>query len=392
MRPLLLLALAACAAEPTTSDTVQRVHVTGDVYRYSYVVPVGDTPNARLVIHRLVSDSAMGRTDDSIMLLHGDFATFASSFGDGLAPWLAERGVDVWGVDRRATGSTGDLSDFGAMGLEQELADLRVALAFARQHSDERLTLAGFSRGGQLAYAYASREALVAAPDRHVKALVPLDVYASLAAEDADIRDFFCAWSAEEDEMLARGIVEVSNVFQQSVGERALTDPQGTSPWIPTRTNRAVMLAFVGRTWAFGWPAAPVYHLAAPVFGPSGPPPIGLRVSSEASIAGWLAAAPPFAALRESADTDGLLCDPTRFDVPLSRIRIPLFAIAAAGGYGERVFHSTAQVSSADVSTLLIRQLPVEREAEDFGHADLLFAPDAPTLAWQPLLDWLQAH
>ena len=296
------------------------------------------------------------------------------------------------GADPPATGSTGDISDFGPMGLEQELADLGVALAFAREHSDERLTLAGFSRGGQLAYAYASREALARPADRHVKALVPLDVYASLAAEDSEIRDFFCAWSAEEDAMLAQGTVEVSNEFQQSVGELALTDPQGASPWNPARTNRGMMLAFVGRTWAFGWPASPFYHLAAPVFGPSGPPPIGLRVSSEDSIARWLAAAPPFAALRESADTDGLLCDPERFDVPLSRIRVPVFAIAAAGGYGERVFHSAAQVGSADVSTLLIRQLPVEREAEDFGHADLLFAPDSHALAWQPLLAWLQAH
>jgi hypothetical protein len=44
------------------------------------------------------------------------------------------------------------------------------------------------------------------------------------------------------------------------------------------------------------------------------------------------------------------------------------------------------------VTTLVIRQLPAAREAEDFGHGDLLFANDAPTLAWQPLLSWLRQH
>jgi hypothetical protein len=66
--------------------------------------------------------------------------------------------------------------------------------------------------------------------------------------------------------------------------------------------------------------------------------------------------------------------------------------VAAAGGYGDHALYSTTQVSSTDVTALVIRRLPVEREAEDFGHADLLFSPDAPALAWQPLLSWLRRH
>jgi hypothetical protein len=49
-------------------------------------------------------------------------------------------------------------------------------------------------------------------------------------------------------------------------------------------------------------------------------------------------------------------------------------------------------VSSADVTALVARRLPPGREAEDVGHADLLFASDAPTLAWQPLATWLAAR
>jgi len=120
----------------------------------------------------------------------------------------------------------------------------------------------------------------------------------------------------------------------------------------------------------------------------------GLRESAERAVGEWLASAPPHQSLRESADTDALTCGdaPLPADVPLSRIEVPLLLIAAAGGYGEHALYSTTQVSSTDVTTLVIRQLPVEREAEDFGHADLLFSPDAPGLAWQPLLTWLRAH
>jgi hypothetical protein len=98
--------------------------------------------------------------------------------------------------------------------------------------------------------------------------------------------------------------------------------------------------------------------------------------------------------MRESADTDALTCGdaPLPADVPLSRIQVPLLSIAAAGGYGEHTLHSTTQVGSTDVTALVIRRLPVEREAEDFGHADLLLSPDAPALAWEPLRSWLHAH
>ena len=71
---------------------------------------------------------------------------------------------------------------------------------------------------------------------------------------------------------------------------------------------------------------------------------------------------------------------------------MPLLLVAAAGGYGERALYSTTQVSSTDVTTHVIRLLPVEQEAEDFGHADLLYAANAPELAWQPLLSWLNHH
>src|SRR6185369_14294748 len=131
-------------------------------------------------VHRVVRERAPGvprSSGDAVMLLHGDFATFASNFAPrvgspsssapGLAAFLAERNIDVWGFDRRwthAPAEGADLSDFGEMSFSSELDDIGRALAFARAarfaggSGANRLTLLGFSRGGHLAYAYAARE------------------------------------------------------------------------------------------------------------------------------------------------------------------------------------------------------------------------------------------
>jgi pimeloyl-ACP methyl ester carboxylesterase len=404
------------SAEQPLGPSVSREKVAGDVFHYAYKLTVGSGPNARLVVHRVVRERAPHlprATTAAVMLMHGDFANFATNFAPvlgtpastatGMATWLAQRGVDVWGFDRRwtqAPAEGADLSDFDAMGIEQGLTDVGTALAFARgvrlltSGSLDRMTLIGFSRGGQIAYAYASLEAARPPWQRHLKGLVPLDIYAALSPGDAEQRQLACDAAFFEYLDLADGFVDSPNLLQIRLGSLALAAPNDPSPFVglfPGLTNREAMLAFVGQTY-FLFAPSPFYHLAAPVL--DGDLATGLSESPENVVAIWLAAAPPSQALREAADTDSLLCGegPPVVDVPLSRIRVPLFLIAAAGGYGDRAVYTTSLVSSTDVSHLVVRLLPVGREAEDFGHGDLLYADSAPELAWEPLLSWLLRH
>lgn len=405
---IVALAVAGAAASASASPVVTRERVTGDVYHYRFTLPLGTGPNARIQVHRVVRERLPGLprpTTGSIVLMHGDFSSFDTNFvpstGGGLAPWLAERGVDVWGIDRRwalAPEVGADLSDFDAMSLDQELDDLEIALAFVRTvraltgAGADRVTLSGFSRGGMLAYFYAAGEEARPPLRRHLKGLVPLDVYASLPPDAVGAHAFNCATAAGEYEALAAGVVDVPNELQATTGRLALADPAGQSPFFAFPvTNREWFLSLVGETY-FYFPATRNYHLNAPLLD-ADRFVVGLTASDEEVIATWLAEAVPHQSMRESADTDALICgDAPRADLALAHIQVPLFAIAVAGGYGARALHSPTQVSSTDVTTLLIRRLPVEREPEDFGHADLLFAPDAPALAWQPLLAWLRAH
>jgi hypothetical protein len=173
------------------------------------------------------------------------------------------------------------------------------------------------------------------------------------------------------------------------MGQLALEAPDDPSPFFPG-TNREVMLLFVGQTYALFAPT-PRYHLAAGrvVDGAI----VELTESPEPTIGGWLMAAPPHQAMREIVEGEELWCGenlPVNMD--LSRVRVPLLYLGAAGGFGRHGLYSTTLVGSSDVTTRVVQRLPDERIEEDFGHADLLFARDAEALAWEPLADWLLAH
>ncbi len=407
-----LIALVACATEdtePTTSSfddqvtlAFHREHVTADIYHYDLVLPVGTSPNAGIRIHRVVREVAPfvpRRTSHAVMMMHGDFATFTTSFLPGMAPYLAAKDLDVWGLDRRWTlpDSTGDVSDFATMGAAQEVDDIGVALAFARTlrtasgNGNRKLALLGFSHGAQLAYTYAGFEGGKPAAQRHVGALVPLDWYGAFDPSQTDLTAGTCDASAGEYQLVADGVIDSPNDFFITLGELAQSAPDDPSPLLDGFTNRAAMLFTLGQTYMFA-PFAPLYHLLSPVL--AGDEAVGLRETTETAANAWIAHAPPHQSMLEAADLDAMLCPSAvkPVDAPLSRIRVPLLYIGAAGGIGSLGVYATTQVASTDVSTLVIQRFGAARTAEDFGHGDLLFAHDAPTLVWQPLASWLAHH
>lgn len=400
----IILLLGAPAAASAPSFAVKRERIGGDVYHYQFDLPVGATPNARVRVHRVVREQAPWqprRTAHAVMLLHGDFANFVSNFvptlgepassAPGLAPYLVSRDIDTWGVDRRWTlpGVDGDVSDFGAMGVQQELGDIAIALAFARaqraltDHDAGRLVLGGFSHGAELAYAYA------AADGRHISGVAALDIYYDLAPEDAALREAACTNAAAGQEALAQGFTDSDNSFFITVGSLARSAPDEESPVFPPFTNRQLMLLLAGQTYQLA-PYTPVYHLAAPVLDAEGNV-TGLRESSEERVSAWFAGATPHQAFRETVELDSLWCG-QQPRPELANIRVPLLYIGAAGGFGDHGLYSTTRVSSTDVTAFVVRRFGPLREAEDFGHGDLLYAADAPTLAWEPLARWLRHH
>ncbi len=410
---------AALTAESGPVLEVSRAVISGDVFRYTFILRVGDSPNARLHITRVVRERAPflpRATTSAVMMLHGDFATFNSNFAPtvgapagsaapegGLGVYLAKRDIDVWGVDRRWTNANVEASatsDFAGMTFAQELSDIGRALAFARLTRGAtgsglgRITLAGFSRGGQLAYEYVAGETQKPAATRHVAALVPIDVYAKISPADETYRQNACASAAYEKDAVANGTFDSDNSFQITVGTLAATAPGDITPYkdfLGEITNHDALVGFLGQTYYFFTPT-PVYHLGGTVI--TDGTPKAMRFSAEPVVERWLASAPYHQALAESADGDAIWCGDAPRPVAdhIADIRVPLYYLGAAGGFGDHGLYTTSLVASTDVTTHVVRQLPVAQEAEDYGHGDLLYASTAPTLAWKGLATWLSHH
>ncbi|MFP2927473.1 hypothetical protein ACLESO_20205 [Pyxidicoccus sp. 3LG] len=216
-----------------------------------------------------------------------------------------------------------------------------------------------------------------------------LDAYYDIAPEHADLRELACANAAAGREALAQGVTDSDNSFFITLGMLARSAPQGPSPVFSGYTNREALLAMNGLTWLLA-PYTPLYHLSAPILDAEGNV-TALRESSEDSVSAWFASSPPHQSLRETVELDEIWCG-TSPRPELANIRVPLFYLGAAGAFGDYGLYSTTRVSSADVTALVVRRFGPERVAEDFGHGDLLYAADAPTLAWQPLAAWLRRH
>ena len=183
--------------------------------------------------------------------------------------------------------------------------------------------------------------------------------------------------------------MDVYNVFQLTVGLRAISHPNDPSPWDPSITARQMMLELVGQTWDGFFPATENYHLNAPVLGADGNP-TGLRYSSEADVAQWLANAAPHQSMRESATPIRCSAIRTRSTCAVAHSHPGARESPPPAAMVPRAAHSVlAQTISTDSSRSLIRTLPVAREPRTTDDADILFASDAPLRAWLPLLLWL---
>ena len=245
---------------------------------------------------------------------------------------------------------------------------------------------------------------VVRLPGREVPAVVALGAMPVPGGQDQRVRPGLLPHPARhplghggpavhaERAALASGLVVADNSLIVGVGKLARSAPDDASPFFRGTTNRGALLTAVGQTYLLVQPT-PLYHLNAPALSPTGQI-TGLRESSDSAASAWFAGGAPHQSMRESAEGDALWCGegPLPIDMSLGAIQVPLFYLGAAGGFGDHGLYTTTLVGSTDVTTHVVRRFGPDREAEDFGHGDLLFAADAPTLAWKPLADWLRHH
>lgn len=406
---------------PCLPSTAERRHVTADIFEHSFALKVGAGEHDVIKLHRVVRERKPGhprRTERAVMLVHGDLWGFDGAFlsstlsgnvprEQSIAAFLAANDVDVWGVDLRWTQVPSDTTDFSFMqgwNLGTHVRDLGVALGVARAVRGfqgggfERLALLGWSRGGVVAYAYAGEETRKPEAERHVSALIPVDIALKYDAEREEQRAGACVRYAANKQLLDAGQYHSpQGVGVQTFGLLAATDPAGPSP-IPgfagLNNSQAALLVGSATHLLFApYPPVPFYHFNAGEFDASGLP-AGLQFTREAYFYDYLQAAFPFQSFTEQVETEAIVCDET--DVPyddrLGEITVPVLYVGAAGGFGEFGTDTLKRLGSADKTSHVVRLLPDGARPVEFGHADLFLADNARELVWTPILNWLTAH
>lgn len=372
-------------------------------------------------VSRLTKPGVVSQTPsdfEAALLIHGAQHTFSTSFinarapepNPGIAPWLASKSIDVWGVDLRyvfVPSTTTDFSfmagwDFKAMTDDVRLA-ARIAVRFRHPHTDSSpespkrtLHLIGNSLGGGLVYSVANAEAAPGVQRPDIGDLISIEGLYQLpeTSEFDAARNGLRTAARFYRTPFENGVLQDDNGFHlKAIGEAALSAPDQLSgitwqrpgpPFTYTElTNSQVALKVACAPWWRGFSP----HTAACPFSPFFIPTEG-SFSPNVLIHGSLADSLPFRPNKVMADFYGIAAfrnDPTgSVDVSddisqylkhLGKVGISSYYIGAKGGFGPFGKYT---------NMLLGTELPPSTEP-NWKTADVLSPAENPV---NPLNDW----
>lgn len=401
-----VLAKTSCGTRIVMYD---RLPLGGGIVHYRFHIKVGPGVHDIIGLHRVIKETGHCKPEkvkDAIFLQHGDAKDFEGMFlpftrstnlpdGFGLATYLAERDVDVWGIDQPWTLVPATTTDFAFMkdwGLQRNVDDLRTAMTIARTlraatgYGADKLILLGYSSGGMTGYATLNLETQLPPHVRQVKGFVSADIM--FKSDDPAIHRAFAYDRSLYEPSYSAGVYQAPIPFAQ-LGYLARTDPEGASPIIPGFTNLQATLYFCcGQIFA----SDVSIHYFASYLDQTGFP-TGLRLVTLPQVYDFLEAGVPYQACKFFMDYDAVLANigNSPFDDHLGEIRVPVLNLGTKGGLGAYTHYGTTLLGSSDITHKVI-EIGTGNVLTEFGHIDLFLAPQAPTLAWQPMLQWLKGH
>jgi pimeloyl-ACP methyl ester carboxylesterase len=399
----------------------QRTPLVDDVVEYSFFLKVGPGDFDLIRLHRVVRERALCQprvAHKAMFLLHGAPVDFRTSFlpstlsshvprEQSFAIFLAQRGLDVWGLDMRSTLIPANVTDFTFMqdwNYATDIHDIAISLALARWLRNltgsgiGKMYLLGWSNGGMLTYAYANDETRFPLGQRHVKGLIPVDIAFKFSSDDEALRQAACTRAAVLKTLfLDAGVFQDDERATRTIGVLAETAPNDPSPFAPGLTNRTVVLLGGAVTWQVQFssefpPFVPFYHTLAGQFDPVSGLPTDLTFARASYLFDLLQEFPSWWVWREFFELNALQCNELDllYDDHLAEVKVPLLYVGARGGFGEHGDYSTTLLGSRDVTTMTITLLP--EQPLDFAHSDLFWADNAPTVAWEPIYQWMRRH
>lgn len=377
--------------------SLEREPLFDDLALYTLVLKVGEGEFDTISVHRAVREESEWhpiKTDDAAFLLHGDLSHFESAFllsadsanipqEQSLAAFLAGNDVDVWGISYRWTHIPDTQTDFDFLqnwDTNLFLNDISIAVKIARLirfgegNGWHKLSLMGWSRGAQFAWAYVERETEKPSFLRDIDGLIPIDMAYKMAPADAALRVNACTRHANL--LTARQ----NGTYHSNTGQVAQTFPD------------PVLLFLAANTYvATTPPLTPWYHWHAPLIVGGGL--AGLKYTNFNHLKDFVSEMPFFQDNATSLDMEAIRCGLANpYDDNLGDITVPILNVAAAGGWGKVSLHTPTLTGSTDVANLLVQFEADGAELLDFGHADMMLAGNADSAWWSEALSWLQSH
>lgn len=396
------------AVEPIASD---RTELQDDIAHYTYDLELGPGPYDVVRLHRIVKERRPDdpvRTADGVFLLPGapnswtqifvePLVSDVPSWDRSIAIFLAKNSIDVWGIDYAWAQVPMGTSDFGFMqgwGVSKDVDFAYRALEAARSmrvstgQGNGRLHLLGFSYGGPVAYGVAGRETRLPPGQRIVKGLVAVDT--EVKFDDPARRAAACENADDFESDIAAG----NYVNAAAAGLIGLANLAESQPDQPSSVPIPVPVELTNWEFILFATATGIPHFVGGEFDEAGVP-TGLRFTEPALWIDVLQATRPYWPLQATADVARARCesdrDPT-FDDHLGDIAVPILYVGSAGGAGLDGAYTASLTSARDYEEILVQVLSDSERAYDFGHADLFTASSAEFLAWEPILEWLEAR
>ena len=390
---------------------LKRSSLSGDIAHYQILVRMGNGPYDVVRLHRVVKESRRYRpirTEGNIFMIHGSSQDFDDIFlrpgvenpdSQNSSPfYLALNNIDVWGIDLGWTlvpTETTDFSFFQNWGTTKDRRHVLKSMAIARlirgltRQGFGRLNLLGFSYGAGLTYNAAIRETKQHRILRDIKGIIPTDFALVYEQADSPFGAGSCSVSETSAMLHSNGEYQNANgVGFVTIGQAALDNPEGDSPFAPGLSNYQFAVAAA----AGPQPNGPDWHFLGGQF--DGQIPTGLAYTEETRWLKLLTSLAPYMPTYITAEGFSVFCPENRESTisDLNRVKVPILYIGAAGGYGIDGVYSTTLTGSSDVSAEIVNKLPNGPRILDYGHADLFMAEDASELVWKPLRDWLVNH
>ncbi|MEM7280036.1 MAG: hypothetical protein AAF438_00195 [Pseudomonadota bacterium] len=375
------------------------------IRRVQYHFKVGEGQFDTITVHRVMTVKNKRRTR-SLMLLPGTGldvenvylpALKSNAVPDDYSPLItfARRGIDAWSADYRGSDLPllDDYSFMADWGLETATEDMQLAIRFARLvrlfsgNGYRRMTVGGYSSGVAVAFAVAGKDAVRHRSRRDVNGLVAIDDTFDVGPDD---RDAACFQLQGIEQRINDGIFhdDLTGLIQIATMARDFPDAPVPPEFEFPGTFLQLLNVFVVL------PSGPTpFHIFGGQFDDLGFPfpvftPQGLVIDQGTLFE-------PALPLQFDRERFQIRCSEdavSKLDGSLSKIKVPVLHIGAAGGNANAIDHTLSQLRSRDVTSIIIQLLPPEAALFDYGHGDVFAATDAEARVWQPIADWMKAR